>query len=114
MSERRTRTSDEEESSGPNLWSYTTVTGDSLPSIAEDYGHPGEWQLLYEANAWIPDPHSIYPGMELLLPAGWGEEQVDTSSSTMTGSSIAGNVVANGDRLNTGSGSGSVTSSSEI
>ncbi len=44
--------------------------GDTLAKIAlREYGDESKWELIYEANKrTIPDPDSIYPGMELRLP----------------------------------------------
>jgi hypothetical protein len=65
---------------------YTAEPFDSLPSIAEKLGHPGEWQALAAANsALVPelDPplsdeakayaiaERVRPGAELTLPAEW-------------------------------------------
>jgi hypothetical protein len=54
---------------------YTTVGGDSLPQIAELFGHPGEWQAIVELNADVwSDYHNVQPGLELTLPADWIHE----------------------------------------
>ena len=53
---------------------YTTVGGDTLPSVAEACGHPGEWQAILEVNPWInesSDYMSVPPGSSVLLPGDW-------------------------------------------
>jgi hypothetical protein len=55
---------------------YTTVGGDSLPSIAEQFGHAGEWQALAEANAdhiW-GDYNNLQPGLTIAIPPEWAVE----------------------------------------
>jgi hypothetical protein len=75
---------------------YVTLPGDSLPSIAEACGHPGEWQLIVAWNApeTIPDPNNIQPGMTIVLPdltdwpaPGDAETQPTRSSSSSSSSS---------------------------
>jgi hypothetical protein len=59
--------------------------GESFPSIAEHYGHPGEWQVIAGLNAppvlvidGMPvaphDPGAPMIGAELELPAEWDPE----------------------------------------
>ena len=53
---------------------YTTVGGDTLPSVAEACGHSGEWQAILEVNPWInetSDYMSVPPGSSVLLPPDW-------------------------------------------
>jgi LysM repeat protein len=47
---------------------YVTQPGDSLPSIAEACGHPGEWLLIAAWNPDLADVNNIQPGMTLILP----------------------------------------------
>lgn len=66
MTERRSQTD-------PEPATYTVQPHDSLPSIAERLGHPGEWQALRDANAdAILDYNVLLIGMVLTLPEGWG------------------------------------------
>lgn len=74
---------------------YLTVGGDSLPSIAERCGHPGEWLALAELNeghVWT-DWNNIQPGLLLDIPGMWiYEPEIEppaTTSRTKTGSSSA-------------------------
>lgn len=50
---------------------YYVVSGDTLESIAwAAYGNGDLWTLIWDANAaQIPDPHWIYPGQALYIPA---------------------------------------------
>ena len=52
---------------------YTTVGGDTLPSVAEACGHWGEWQAILESSPFLEglDYLQVPPGSELLLPDGW-------------------------------------------
>ena len=44
------------------------ISGDTLPSVAvAEYGKPGEWRTLAEANQ-LDDPLRVRPGMRLYLP----------------------------------------------
>jgi hypothetical protein len=63
---------------------YITEPMDSLPSIAEAFGHSGEWLELAQENPDLPDFHNIQPGMSILIPPEWIQEQApaDTTSST--------------------------------
>ena len=59
---------------------YVTVGGDSLPSLAERAGRPGEWQAIAQANEGHPwaDYNNLQPGLTLVMPDGWvsgGETQ---------------------------------------
>jgi LysM repeat protein len=70
---------------------YVTQPGDSLPSIAEACGHPGEWQLIVAWNApeTIPDPNNIQPGMTIVLPdlASWQPGDPEATSTDEKASS---------------------------
>jgi len=88
-------------------WEYTTEPMDSLPSIAEAWGHPGEWQTLAEFNPDIPDPHNIQPGMSLMIPAAWVSEEPPVPTSETTSSSTK---TATTTSKSTTSSSGSSTS----
>ena len=70
---------------------YTTEPMDSLPSIAEAFGHSGEWQTLAEKNPDLADPHNIQPGMSLLIPDEWVSEmaQESTTSVATTGTTTS-------------------------
>ncbi|MBB5958264.1 nucleoid-associated protein YgaU [Saccharothrix tamanrassetensis] len=47
---------------------HRVVAGDSLPQLAwQEYGDPGAWRVIAEANG-IDDPLALEPGGELLLP----------------------------------------------
>lgn len=53
---------------------YTTVGGDTLPSVAEACGHSGEWREILAVNPWIEessDYMSVPPGSNVLLPMDW-------------------------------------------
>lgn len=53
---------------------YTTVGGDTLPSVAEACGHSGEWRAILDVNPWIAessDYMSVPPGSSVLLPGDW-------------------------------------------
>jgi hypothetical protein len=69
---------------------YTTVGGDSLPSVAEACGHPGEWQAILETAPWIAesgDYLAVPPGSQVLLPMDWvppGYEAPSSASRTTT------------------------------
>lgn len=81
-SEQSVREYDSGDSEGRNLRNmteYITVTNDSLPLLAERYGHSGEWQVLAQANPDIPDPHNILPGMTLNIPTEWISGSESTS-----------------------------------
>ncbi len=46
----------------------TVREGDTLPGIAAaEYGRPGEWRLIAEANG-VDDPRRLTPGEELVIP----------------------------------------------
>lgn len=64
---------------------YVTVSGDSLPSIAEQYGHPGEWLELAQANeghGW-GDFNNLQPGLTLVIPGTWAHDpEIEPPSST--------------------------------
>lgn len=69
---------------------YTTVGGDTLPSVAEACGHSGEWPAILEVNPWITDGSdylNVPPGSNVLLPQDWtpaGYEAASSSASTRT------------------------------
>lgn len=49
---------------------YTIVTGDCLWDLAKTYyGDNYEWRYIWEHNRYIQDPHWIYPGNKLFIPA---------------------------------------------
>jgi len=80
------------------VYTYETVSNDSLPSIAEAFGHSGEWQALWFANSGIVDPNHISPGWEIILPTGWAGEDdggISPASSTNTGSSTNASTASN-------------------
>lgn len=71
---------------------YVTVGGDSLPSIAEAFGHPGEWSALAafnEGHVW-GDFNNLQPGLTIQIPGEWAHEpeieppstQLDYASAT--------------------------------
>ncbi|MFE2107210.1 transglycosylase family protein [Kitasatospora sp. NPDC059463] len=53
---------------GSGIW--TVVPGDTLESIADRFGIPGGWPVLYERNRTLlgEDPDLIQPGQDLVLP----------------------------------------------
>ncbi|MFI1796520.1 transglycosylase family protein [Streptomyces sp. NPDC020379] len=58
----------------PSLSTYTVRTGDTLSLIADQQlGDATRWQRVYEMNrkAVGPDPDSILPGQNLLLPTSF-------------------------------------------
>jgi len=49
---------------------YTIVKDDNLWDLAQHYyGNPYEWRYIWEHNRYIQDPHWIYPGNKLFIPA---------------------------------------------
>ena len=49
---------------------YTIVKGDNLWNLAmQYYGDGFEWRYIWEHNRYIKDPHWIFPGNKLLIPA---------------------------------------------
>ena len=49
---------------------YTVQSGETLSKIAEKLNIAGGWQLLADANtATISNPHLVFPGQVLQLPA---------------------------------------------
>lgn len=49
---------------------YTIVKGDNLWNLAGYYyENPFEWRYIWEHNQYIQDPHWIYPGNKLFIPA---------------------------------------------
>jgi hypothetical protein len=74
---------------------YLTVGGDTLPSVAESCGHPGEWQEILAVNPWIPengDYLNVPPGTNVLLPPDWtpaGYDDPDADAAAQAqGSSV--------------------------
>jgi hypothetical protein len=93
---------------------YTTEPMDSLPSIAEAFGHSGEWQVLVEENPDLPDPHNIQPGMSILIPPEWIQEQApaDTTSSTTKTTTTTSKSSSSSSNISTGSSTTSSGSTS--
>ncbi|MCC7363951.1 MAG: LysM peptidoglycan-binding domain-containing protein [Dehalococcoidia bacterium] len=58
----------------PDGQRYTVTDGDSLQTIASRfYGSAMEWERIYEANTdKLSNPDLLYPGQELVIPAGGG------------------------------------------
>lgn len=49
--------------------SHRVVHGDTLASIAyREYGDPGRWRLLADANPIIDDPLRLLPGTSVMVP----------------------------------------------
>jgi hypothetical protein len=67
---------------------YTVQRGDSFPSIAAAFGHPGEWRAIAELNPSVPDPGMPFAGMELELPDEWGEASTEAAPAVAEGSSL--------------------------
>jgi hypothetical protein len=63
---------------------YITEPMDSLPSIAEAFGHSGEWQMLVEQNPDLSDPHNIQPGMSLMIPDEWVTALIPAETTATT------------------------------
>lgn len=55
---------------------YTVEDGDTLHTLAARfYGSALEWERIYQANSdKLSNPDLIYPGQELLIPAGGSAE----------------------------------------
>jgi hypothetical protein len=50
---------------------HIVETGDTLWDLGNKYlGNPFSWPQIWELNKWITDPHWIYPGDHLIVPAG--------------------------------------------
>jgi LysM repeat protein len=49
---------------------YKVQAGDTLATIAEDFGYKGEdaWRRLYNANEKVDNPDLIVPGQKLTIP----------------------------------------------
>lgn len=48
---------------------HTVVPGDHLWGLSKHYySNPYKWRAIYSANAWIKDPHWIYPKQILVIP----------------------------------------------
>jgi len=71
--------------SGNDPGGYLSVTGDSLPRIAELYGHAGEWLALLGANEQLTDYNNISPGTPINIPDEWQESS--TPEDTEAGDS---------------------------
>lgn len=71
---------------GTEVTTYTVSHAETLPSIADKLGHPGEWQALAAANlALVPDTdpplsdeakahlvaEKVRDGTELTIPTEW-------------------------------------------
>lgn len=66
---------------------HVLVEGDTLPAIAyAEYGRPGLWRVIAEANG-IDDPTRLRPGGRLLLPAP--EEIAGRPGNALSGKEIA-------------------------
>jgi hypothetical protein len=52
---------------------YEVQPGDTLPSVAERCGHPGEWQAILESAPFLEglDYLAVPAGTMVLLPADW-------------------------------------------
>lgn len=66
---------------------YTTVGGDTLPSVAEACGHSGEWRAILDTATWLEglDYMAVPPGSEVLLPPDWvpaGYEAPESEASS--------------------------------
>jgi hypothetical protein len=64
---------------------YLVGGAESLPLIAESYGHSGEWQALLNENPDIPDWNNLQRGQVLNLPTEWipsRETEEETQSTT--------------------------------
>jgi hypothetical protein len=49
---------------------YPVRPGDTLSGIAgREYGNPGDWPAIYDANRWIGNPNIIRVGWLLTIPA---------------------------------------------
>jgi LysM repeat protein len=50
---------------------HIVVKGDTFWALGQKYlGTPFAWPQIWELNKWIRDPHWIYPGDPILVPAG--------------------------------------------
>ncbi len=62
--------------------------GETLSSIADDFGHPGEWSKLYAENKApagpLTDPDEIQVGMLLKVPDGWAPPSLPPAIPTPT------------------------------
>jgi len=83
---------------------YTVQGGDTLPSIAEACGHPGEWTAIVETASWLEglDYLAVPPGTEILLPMDWAPgpaaeetlgEQAELSGQAPTSSMTASELI---------------------
>jgi len=63
---------------------YTVNAGDTLSHLAlRFYGSPHKWPKIYEANAkTLKNPHYIYIGQELLIPADQPELEKKLTQET--------------------------------
>ena len=69
---------------------YTIVAGDNLWDLAgRFYGDNFEWRFIWEHNRYIEDPHWIFPGNRLFIPAlphGQGFASVPSASDVVPSS----------------------------
>lgn len=54
-------------------YTWTLTHGDTLPHIAEQCGHSGEWSAILESSPFLVglDYMAIAPETSILLPDGW-------------------------------------------
>lgn len=93
-------------------YEYQTEPMDTLPSICEAWGHPGEWQALWEFNPELPDPNQVLPGMSIMIPAEWVTEAPpiptsEESSETTTSTTKSGTTTSSKSSTTSSSGTGS-------
>lgn len=57
---------------------YTVQPGDTLASIAEGFGHSGEWRVLAELNAEgdLQEPGNLWTDYLLQVPDEWAPDAV--------------------------------------
>ncbi len=60
---------------------YTVKSGDTLKTIARDYGLP--WQLLAKINE-IPDPEDVHPGQQLKVVRGPFDAEIHLDKHELT------------------------------
>lgn len=65
---------------------HVVETGDTLWDLGQKYlGNPFSWPQIWEMNQWITDPHWIYPGDHLVIPAGRKAIQPGQTPSEISG-----------------------------